>query len=483
VPANKRDLNKKEKTQIGSIIAEVESLEKMGLYEKAASQYLRASKVIANAEGYCSLNSGRFKLVYGSKLYRAFRLEDAEDSWPFLEKCLRSQEATSKPALFDLFIRLSAVFFAGYDLAESQSTSSERAELAFDALNKAYNVVDGKPTESQLAAILLKEGYFSYRIAGSANAIKRGDLLQRAKDATTQAWRIHLGLNEPEHADGSAKQLAYILEELGDYSQAHGIYRGMIARALDRPLRATSISENYSLLSGYALFAKNWNSKSHFRGALLMLRQWEYLALKTILPSMRPTERMDYLDLFSQSEGVASRAFAAGILSSEEYLDSFLQLRYSLIESELLALRIKTENRPSQAMKGFGTLAAQMAGADIDYTNQIRARLAQNELFLQFIEPFPHGYSRRIPASEIETKNQAFVIKSGSQSGPPIAYKICEKKLCDALLLEALKYSSEGLADAYDKWAALLDNLVSKALINELRHSGLIYVGLDGYLQ
>lgn len=532
VPLNKRDLNKEEEAQISSIIAEVESLEKKGLYEKAASQYLRASKIIAIAEGPCSVNSGRFKLVYGSKLYRAFRLEAAENhlkeglgilalhnsvteeiceeftgglqfldeiyskkldhrslpaiffhSWPFLQNCLRSQEAVTKPALFDVLIRLSSVFFAGYGLDESEALSDERAKLAFDALNKAYNVVEGKPTESQLADILLKEGYFKYRIAGLANINKRGDLLLRAKDATAQAWRIHLGLNQPERAEGSAKQLAYILELLGDYAQAHDIYRGLIARALNGPLSATSIGENYSLLSGYALFAKNLNSKTHFRDALLMLRQWEYLALKTLLPSMSPTERMDYLNLFSQSEGVASRAFAAGILSSEEYLDSFLQLRYSLIESELLALKIKTENTSSLATKDFGALATLMANANIDYTNQIRTKLAENELFIQFIEPSPQGYSSRISTTEIETKNQAFAIRGGYQSETPIAYKLCDKKLCDTLLLDALRSSSEGLADAFGKWVVLLDNLISSALIKEIQESDLIYIGLDGYLQ
>jgi hypothetical protein len=76
---NKRDLNKKEEMQISSIITEVESLESKGLYEQAANHYFDAQNVIIDAEGSCSVNSGRFRLVYGSKLYRAFRLEEAEE--------------------------------------------------------------------------------------------------------------------------------------------------------------------------------------------------------------------------------------------------------------------------------------------------------------------------------------------------------------------------------------------------------------------
>ncbi|WP_206603465.1 CHAT domain-containing protein [Cyanobium usitatum] len=531
-PSNKRSLNKKEETQISSIITEVESLESKGLYEQAANQYFDAQKIIMDAEGSCSVNSGRFRLVYGSKLYRAFRLEEAEEQikkgleilqlhsvgtretceefnggiefldeiytkkqdfvslsdiffkkWPFLKKCLETQGEVTKPALFNIFIRLSGAFFSGYVQEDNEALRSKRAELAFDSLNKAYSVVGGKPTQMQLADILLKEGYFKYSMAGVSKNNKRSDLLLRAREATSQALRIHTGLNELERAEGSAKQLAYILESIGDYSQADKIYRNLIARALDKPLRATSISENYSLLSGYAMFTKNWDNKIHFRTALLMLRQWEHVALKALLPSITPKERIEYLNLFSQSEGVAARGFATGILSSEEYLDSFLQLRYSLIESEIIALRMSIKNISPLAPNTIDTLARQMAASDIDYTNQIKRSLRENDLFIQFIEPSPGGYNTRISTNEIETKTQAFVVRNGGGSESLLAYKTCEKELCNRLMSEALRSSSQGLGDASQKWRVLLDNLFSPELVKQIQESKQVYIGLDGLLQ
>lgn len=242
-PSNKRSLNKKEETQISSIITEVESLESKGLYEQAANQYFDAQKIIMDAEGSCSVNSGRFRLVYGSKLYRAFRLEEAEEQikkgleilqlhsvgtretceefnggiefldeiytkkqdfvslsdiffkkWPFLKKCLETQGEVTKPALFNIFIRLSGAFFSGYVQEDNEALRSKRAELAFDSLNKAYSVVGGKPTQMQLADILLKEGYFKYSMAGVSKNNKRSDLLLRARRQPLKPCAYTLGL-------------------------------------------------------------------------------------------------------------------------------------------------------------------------------------------------------------------------------------------------------------------------------------------------
>jgi len=421
--------------------------------------------------------------IYTKKIDNKSFADVVFGGWPFLKKCLESQGEVTKLALFNVFIRLSSHIFDGYISDATEALRNERATQAFDVLNKAYNVVDGKPTQMQIADILLKEGYFKYVMAGLEKNNKRADLLIRAKDATTQALRIQTGLNELERAEGSEKQLAYILESLGDYSQADNIYRSLIARTLDKPLKATSISENYSLLSGYAMFTKNWESKIHFRTALLMLRQWEHVALKALLPSITPKERIEYLNLFSQSEGVAARGFATGILSSEEYLNSFLQLRYSLIESEIIALKMSAKNISPLAPNAFNTLARQMAASDIDYTNQIKKSLRKNELFIQFIEPSHGGYHRRISTNEIETKNQAFVVRNGADNESLLAYKTCEQELCNRLISEALKSSSQGLGDASQKWHVLLDNLFTPELVKQIQQSKQVYIGLDGLLQ
>ena len=533
VPSNKRDLNNKEEAQIGSIIAEVESLESKGDYEQAANHYLDAQKIIMDAEGSCSVNSGRNMLIYGTKLYRAFRLEEAEEQirkglevlqlhnvatketceettggilflsevysmkrdnqsfadvvfrgWPFLKKCLESQGEVTKPALFDVFIRLGNHNFDGYIDDATETLRNERAELAFEALNKAYAVVDGKPTQMQLADILLKEGYFKYIMAGLEKNKKRANLLLRAKEATSQALLIHNKLNKAANADGSAKQLAYILESLGDYVQADNIYKDLIARALERPLMATNMEENYTLLSGYTAFTRDWGNGANFRLALLKLRQWEYVALKILLPPMTPNERIRYLNLFSASEHLAARGFTKGILNAEDYLDSFFQLRYSLIESELSALEMRRNAIFPPQPRDLIAVSSQMELLDISFVNQIKGSLKRNELFIQFVEASPESSNLLVSSSnEIEAKTQAFIIRNRADNRPPAAYKTCKRELCNKLISNAFKSSSEGLVDAPQKWRLLMDSLITSSLIEEIRGSELIYVGLDGFLQ
>lgn len=533
VTSNKKNLSNLEQKHVNAILDKVESLEKRGLFSQAARQYSYVAKIIMEIEGSCSINSGRFRLVYGSKLFRGFEFQAAEEQiqagisilkihnittkeiceeytavfpfifqiynqkqdyvasantffngWKLMEKCLKTQGAVTKPTLFNIFIDLSFAVFAGYAQEIPEALRDKKAWLAFDILNKAYNVVLGKPSDMQLARILLTEGYFHYIMAGINKNSKTAVLLLRAKDVTSQALQIHLRLKEYEKADGSAKQLAFILEALGDYSQANNIYSSLIARALDNPLKATMLNENYSLLSGYAMFAKNWNNKTYFKLALLKLRQWEHVAQKAILPLMTSTERLKYINMFSQSEGVASRGLRTDLLSPEDYLDSFLQLRYTLIESELIALNKNSKNGSSSALASLNNLASQMEISEINYTNQIKKSLQNKELFLQFIEASPEGYNTSIiSANEIEPRTQAFILGNSRSRQSISSHKTCEKKLCDSLILDALRSSSEGLADASQKWYTLMDNLFTSAIIEGIQESELIYIGLDGFLQ
>lgn len=531
-PSNKRDLNKKEETQISSIITKVEYLESMGLYEQAANHYFHAKNIIVNAEGLCSINSGRFKLIYGAKLFRAFKLEEAErqirmgfeilklnsvitkqtcedatggikflaeiytkkqdnnsfanvvfGGWPFLKNCLESQGEVSKPALFDVFIRLSNDIFNGYLSDETDKVRHERADLAFDTLNKAYNVVDGKPTQMQIADILAQEGYFKYIMAVPEKNNKRNELLFRAIEATTQALHIYNKLNKTTAADGASKQLAFILELQGDYVQADSIYKDLIARALDRPLLATNIDGHYTLLSGYAAFTKNWERGENFRTALLRLRQWEYVALKILLPSITPKERLEYLDSFSASELLAAHGFAKGILTAEDYLDSFLQLRYIIIDSELIALKIRGKMMTSPRPRDFINLISQMNKSNINFTAQIQGMLKRNDLFIQFVEASPDIRNLRVPANEKETKTQVFIVRNRKDHRSLTVFKACERELCNELISNAINSTSEGLVDASHNWRLLMDNLFTSQLIEEMRDSKLLYVGLDGFLQ
>ena len=73
-----RELNNGEAQTLNKIIRKVESLEKNGLFADAAKEYSKAKRLILAKEGECSVNSGRFSLVYGTKPYRSFRLEEAE---------------------------------------------------------------------------------------------------------------------------------------------------------------------------------------------------------------------------------------------------------------------------------------------------------------------------------------------------------------------------------------------------------------------
>ena len=532
VSSKKKNLSNSVEKQVSKILDEVESLEKRDLFVQAATRYSNAAKIIIEAEGACSINSGRFRLVYGTKLYRGLEFKEAEDQiqagisilklhniankeiceeytgvFSFLkeiyynkndyvsftttflsgqklmEKCFKTQEEVTKPNLFDILIDLSFAFFAGYGLEKVEASRNEKAKSAFELLKKAYNIVDGKPSEMQLAKILLKDGYFKYIMAGLNEKNKTKDLLLQAKELTSQALQIHLKLKNYEEADGSARQLAYILEELGDYSQANDIYISLIVRALDSPLKATNLSSNFALLSGYALFTKNWGSKTHFKAALLKLRQWEHVAQKEILPLMTPTERLKYINMISQSEGVASRGLRTELLNPEDYLDSFLQLRYTLIESELIALTKNVKNVSSPALKGLNNLASKMELSEINYTIQIKESLKNKELFLQFIEAEPEGYNIRISENEIELATQAFIIRNSNSRKSLGLHKTCEKKLCNSLISDALRSSSEGLADTTQKWDILMSNLFTPALIEGIRESELIYIGLDGFLQ
>lgn len=528
-----RELNNGEAQTLNKIIRKVESLEKNGLFADAAKEYSKAKRLILAKEGECSVNSGRVRLVYGTKLYRAFRLEEAEaeiasglaiirtannaiketcveyiggleflneiynkkfdhlsyanrffEGWPFLKKCLEAQAEATKPAIFNIFIRLSSAFFAGYKSSdETGDLRRQRAELAFDSLNNAFGVVDGRPTEMQLADILLKEGYFKYVMAGIDKGLNKKELLERANEATAQALEIHLKNNEHERAEGSSKQLAYILELLGEQSKANSIYKKLIARALDRPLTATRLNENFTLLSGYSLFAKNWGSKSDFRFSLKTLRRWESLTLKAIFPSMKPEERLKYLNYFSQSEGVASRALAANMINSDEYLDTFLQLRYTLIESELIALKGSKDSITSRDTSHSETLAMRMELSITDYTNQVKKSLGPKNVFVQFVEASPTGYSGRIPKSEIETRTQAFVVGDRTEEESSVRYRLCEADLCESLILDAFAASAQGLSDASEKWEKAIETLFTQQLIARLRGSEVIYLGLDGMIQ
>lgn len=528
-----RELSNVEVQTLNRIISKVESLEEKGLFTEAANEYSKAKKLVIDTEGECSLNSGGFRLMYGTKLYRAFRLQEAEaeilsglaiigtanqavketceeylgglefldeiynkkrdyqtfankffEGWPFLENCLKTQAEATKPALFTIFIRLSSAFFAGYTSSDAtEGLRREQAELAFDALNKAFGVVDGQPTEMQLADILLKEGYFKYIMAGVDKGMNKQELLKRANEATTEALEIHLKNNEHERADDSSKQLAYILELQGEYPKANNLYKELITRAFSKPLRATRLDQNYTLLSGYALFTKNWGSKSDFRFALKTLRRWESLALKTTLPSMKPVERLVYLHLFSQSEGVASRALVANMISPDEYLDTFLQLRYDLIESELIALKSRNDSVTGSDFSDLATLATRLELATTDYTNQARKTIGNNNVFVQFVEASPNGYSSRIPKSEIETRTQAFVVGNHATEESSVPYKLCETDLCETLISDAFTASAQGLSDASDKWEKAMEALLSQELIARIRGSERIYLGLDGVMQ
>lgn len=531
--SGERSLSKKEMMQISSLLAKVEALESKEFYKEATSHYHKVKNIIMNAEGSCSINGARTRIIYGTKLFRAFRLEEAEmeikkgleilqlhdmtskeicdeaiggisflsmiytkksdnkslsetffKGWPYLKKCLKSQGEVTKPRLFDVFIRLSLDFFAGYHQDPTETKRKERAELAFDALKKAYNVVDGKPTQEQMAEILLKEGYFKYLMSSTRKDRERDDLLLRSKEATIQALRIITELNKPEHAASAVKQLAYILESLGDYTQADSLYRGLILRALSKPLKVKDLNEDRSLLSGYVAFNRDWNEGAGFGAALLKLRQWEYVALKTLLPSITPKERLEYLSLFALSEDLASIGFLKKVINAEEYLDSFLQLRYSLIEAELIALKMLRQGISVPRQGEFTQKSDIMARASLGFTNQIRETLKDNELFLQFVEGSDFGQKYpAISSAEIESNTQAFIVRNKKDHRSITAYSVCKKELCDGLMTHALSSSSEGLEDASQRWHLLMDNLFTPSIIEEIRGVDLIYVGLDGFLQ
>lgn len=533
-PPNMRGLRGDKKEEIAKIIASVESLEAKGEYEKAAQKYSLVKNILFEIEGECSLNSARVRLVYGTKLFRAFRLEESEqeiksglamlkianvasketceeytgglkfldeiygnksenrsyasdflESVQFLRECQITRQEEMKPIMFDLLLRLSSSFFFGYaSRDQTESLRQKQLELAFDALNQAFAVVDGKPTDMQYAALLKKEGYFNYVIAGVSNDVSRkGDLLIRAKEATAMAMKIQYENNRFKQSNGSAMQLAYILEELEEYEEANIVYRRLIEESLTKPLNAINLSNNHNLLTGYALFAKNWGKAREFKDALQLLMRWESLAVQSLLPSLSANERLQYLNRFSQSDGVASRARLSGLITPGDRLDAFLQLRYSLIEAELIALQRNGLISADSSSSNATSLAERINLLNIDYSDRARKLLDQSDVFIQFVDASPDGYSSRIPQSEIEDNAQAFVVRPGQESEDVDVVSLCESSICSSLIAAALNASTEGLSDAVEKWSLVMDQIFPEKLVRMIREADTVFIGLDGPLQ
>lgn len=531
-PKGTRDFTAKEAEQITKIVKEVEKLEAEGRIQEAAARYAIVTQNFYSIEGSCGLNYARSKILLGSKEYRAFMFGEAErnikeglymtkvigaaskevcdehlgglefldeiyqkksdnvsmwqaftSSWPFAKKCLEEYREATAPRLFIVFLRLSSNVFEGYGKEGKKEIGSQREKLAFEMLNKAYQVTEGNPTPLQFAGLLLKEGYFKYIIAGMEKN-KSQTYLLRAKEATTQARNIYLEANESEGAKASALQLAYILEMQENFQDADTIYSNLISEMAQKPLLAINLSTDYNLLSGYALLSKNWKNEKNFRTALRNIRQWEYLAMTTILPEVSSKDRLVYLGLFSQSEKVASRALMTGLIGAEEYLDSFLQLRYMLIDSELQAIKLGNQKLYAESQADpQSKLESRLSSAPIDYVEKIQKSLGSEATFIQYVEASPDVYSDSKLNSEITKLNQAFVVLGVKSDQSVKSYSLCERKRCDELLSRAFSSTSQNLSDAGDLWQELMGLVLPDPLLDQVRSHKKIFIGLDGTLQ
>ncbi len=518
--------------KITEIVSRSEQLEAKGKLIEGIEKYKEAPKLLLALEGECGINYARSIMVLGGKQYRALMYGNAEEnlldgvnilqsasidnetcsahvqsisllnsiyfkrntpelissaffgSWPSLNRCIEIGSDTFRKQLFNVFLDLSHALFMGYGNGK-QEENRVRAENAFDVLNKANQLIKPAADSRELADLLYKGSYYQYIMIGSNKLGKQSinqKILKEAESSTQKALEIYNKIGDEKMINKAKLQLAYIYDLDERQSEARKIYVDLINDLKKRPFLADNehLSDGYSLLTGYLALLKGWSGKWQERQevekALVDVRLWEYLAMKRILPFVNQKDRLDYFNAFSASERLGYKAHASKAIGDRSYLDTFLQLRYLLIDAELEAQRRRIEPASdSQKVNSLDVASFGSSTENINHSDKIRNALGERSVFIQYVAP----HSLEEHSSDAI---RVFVVSNRKDSSV-FSVQICRQGSCEKEVDNAYKATAENLDDAKQLWDAVLPKILPKMLVEDLKGYRHIYIGLDGGLQ